>query len=107
MIENADPQRPGPDQPAGSAASRPTEANNLVTVLKFGSLPFPIQELSSEQISATLGEQFLEQSLLGGRDRDRMVVVFMLVYYRLPGVVAAFALICTRSSCYASSGSCR
>ncbi|HEX7347631.1 MAG TPA: protein translocase subunit SecD [Candidatus Limnocylindrales bacterium] len=69
------------------------EANSLVTVLKFGSLPFPIQELSSEQISATLGEQFLNQSLLAGFVGIALVILFMLLYYRLPGVVASFALI--------------
>jgi protein-export membrane protein SecD len=69
------------------------EANELVTVLKFGSLPFPIQELSSEQISATLGSQFLDQSLLAGFIGIALVIVFMLLYYRLPGLVASFALV--------------
>ena len=69
------------------------EANSLVTVLKFGSLPFPIVELSSEQISATLGEQFLNQSLLAGFVGIALVIMFMLLYYRLPGVVASFALV--------------
>ncbi len=69
------------------------EANEIVTVLKFGSLPFPIQELSSEQISATLGEQFLNQSLLAGGIGISLVILFMLLYYRMPGIVAAFALI--------------
>jgi preprotein translocase subunit SecD len=69
------------------------EANELVTILKFGSLPFPIEELSSEQISATLGETFLNQSLLAGLIGIGLVIAFMLLYYRLPGVVAAFALV--------------
>jgi preprotein translocase subunit SecD len=69
------------------------EANSLVTVLKFGSLPFPIKELSSEQISATLGEQFLNQSLIAGFIGISLVILFMLLYYRLPGLVASFALI--------------
>ena len=69
------------------------EANSLVTILKFGSLPFPIQELSSEQISATLGEQFLNQSLIAGFIGIALVILFMLLYYRLPGLVASFALI--------------
>jgi preprotein translocase subunit SecD len=69
------------------------EARDLVTILKFGSLPFPIQELSSEQISATLGETFLNQSLLAGLIGIALVIAFMLLYYRLPGVVAAFALV--------------
>ena len=69
------------------------EANSLVTVLKFGSLPFPIKELSSEQISATLGEQFLNQSLIAGFIGISLVILFMLLYYRLPGLIASFALI--------------
>ncbi|MDO8483962.1 MAG: protein translocase subunit SecD [Candidatus Limnocylindrales bacterium] len=69
------------------------EAQNLVTVLKFGSLPFPIQELSSESISATLGSQFLAQSLLAGLIGIGLVITFMFVYYRLTGLVASFALV--------------
>ena len=69
------------------------EANELVTILKFGSLPFPIQELSTEQISATLGETFLNQTLLAGLIGIALVITFMLLYYRLPGAVASFALV--------------
>ena len=68
------------------------EAQSLVTVLQFGSLPFPIKELSNVTISATLGEQFLSQSLFAGAIGILLVIAFMLVYYRLPGVVACFAL---------------
>ncbi len=68
-------------------------AAELVTVLKFGSLPFPIQELSSEQISATLGSQFLAQSLLAGAIGIALVLTFMIAYYRLTGLVASFALV--------------
>jgi len=79
---------------AGGVGGFPVqEANNLVTVLKFGSLPFPIVELSSEQISATLGERFLNQSLLAGAIGIGLVMLFMLIYYRLPGLVASFALL--------------
>lgn len=69
------------------------EANELVTILKFGSLPFPIQEVSAQQISATLGEQFLAQSLIAGAIGILLVITFMVAYYRLPGLVASFALI--------------
>jgi protein-export membrane protein SecD len=68
-------------------------ATDLVTVLKYGSLPFPIVELSNENISATLGSEFLRQSLLAGGIGILLVLVFMLVHYRLPGVVAGIALI--------------
>ena len=64
-----------------------------MTILKFGSLPFPIQEVSAQQISATLGEQFLAQSLIAGAIGILLVITFMVAYYRLPGLVASFALI--------------
>jgi preprotein translocase subunit SecD len=70
-----------------------SEANNLVTILKFGSLPFPIAEVSAEQISATLGAQFLDQSLLAGAIGIAMVMAFMIIYYRAIGLIACFALV--------------
>ncbi len=79
---------------AGGAGGFPLqEAQDLVTVLKFGSLPFPIAEVSAQDISATLGEEFLNQSLLAGAIAIALVILFMVVHYRLPGIVAAFALI--------------
>ncbi len=69
------------------------EATSLVTVLQFGSLPFPVVELSSQSISATLGEEFFNQSLLAGAVGILLVIMFMLIYYRLPGVIASFALV--------------
>ncbi|HSL33083.1 MAG TPA: protein translocase subunit SecD [Candidatus Limnocylindrales bacterium] len=69
------------------------EATELTTVLQFGSLPFPIVELSNETISATLGAQFLTQSLLAGAIGIGLVIAFMLIYYRLPGAIASFALV--------------
>ena len=69
------------------------EAQNLVTILQFGQLPFPIQELANTTVSPTLGEAFLHQSLIAGMIAILMVVFFMVVHYRLPGVVASGALI--------------
>jgi protein-export membrane protein SecD len=69
------------------------EAQNLVTVLQYGSLPFPIVELSNDAISATLGAQFKDQSLFAGAIGIGLVILFMLIYYRLPGAIASFALI--------------
>ena len=69
------------------------EATELVTVLQFGSLPFPINEISNTTISATLGAQFATQSLLAGIVGILLVMGFMVIYYRMPGVIASFALI--------------
>ena len=63
VIQNSIPNGQVQISSGGIGGFPATEANNLVTVLKFGSLPFPILELSSEQISATLGDKFLAQSL--------------------------------------------
>jgi preprotein translocase subunit SecD len=93
VIRNAIPNGQVQISAGGLGGFSTKDANELVTVLKFGSLPFPIKELSAEQISATLGEQFLTQSLLAGFIGIALVVAFMLIYYRLPGLVASFALI--------------
>jgi preprotein translocase subunit SecD len=69
------------------------DAQNLVTILQFGQLPYPIQELANTTVSPTLGEAFLHQSLLAGMIAILLVIFFMTVHYRLPGVIASGALI--------------
>ncbi len=69
------------------------EMNNLVTILRYGSLPFPIQEVSVQAISSSLAGFSLDSALLGGLIGILLVILFMLVYYRLPGLVADFALL--------------
>ena len=69
------------------------DMNNLVTVLRYGSLPFPIVAITNDQIPATLGREFLHQTLTAAAIGIALVFVFMLIYYRLPGAVASFALI--------------
>jgi preprotein translocase subunit SecD len=69
------------------------DAQNLVTILQFGQLPFPLAELANTTVSPTLGDAFLRQSLVAGLIAILMVIFFMVVHYRLPGVVASGALI--------------
>jgi preprotein translocase subunit SecD len=69
------------------------EAQNLVDVLRFGALPFPVEELSSDTIDPTLGKEFLDRSILAGGIAVGLVLLFMLLHYRLPGLVASFALL--------------
>jgi preprotein translocase subunit SecD len=71
----------------------PDEAQSLVTVLKFGSLPLEIREVGFSSISATLGLDFLNQTILAGLVGIVLVFAFMLLYYRVPGLVACIALI--------------
>ncbi len=93
VIRNAIPNGQVQIESGGIGGFPAKEANSLVTVLKFGSLPFPITELSSEQISATLGDKFLSQSVLAGFLGIAMVIIFMVIYYRAIGLVASFALL--------------
>jgi len=69
------------------------EVNNLVTVLKFGALPLEIREVGFSSISATLGQSFLVQSIVAGVIGIGLVFLFMLLHYRLPGLIACIALI--------------
>jgi preprotein translocase subunit SecD len=69
------------------------DAQNLVTILQFGQLPFPIEELANTTVSPTLGQSFLHQALLAGLIAILIVVAFMIIHYRLPGIVASGALI--------------
>jgi len=77
----------------GSGGFSVTEMNNLITVLAYGSLPFPLQEVSFQTIGATLADFSLDAILQAGLIAILLVFFFMLVYYRLPGVVACLALI--------------
>ena len=69
------------------------EMSNLVTVLRFGALPLEIEEVSFSRISATLGLDFLRQSILAGSIGIALVLLFMILHYRLPGLIACLALI--------------
>ena len=77
----------------GTGPDAVTQMNDLVTVLRYGSLPFPIQAVQDTQISATLGASFLHSSLIAGVIGIALVFAFMLIYYRLPGLIADLALI--------------
>jgi protein-export membrane protein SecD len=77
----------------GTGAQAVTEMKNLVTVLQYGSLPFPITAVQDALISATLGQEFGRRSLIAGAIGIGLVFIFMLIYYRLPGLVADVALL--------------
>lgn len=69
------------------------EAKSLANILQYGALPFPVAEEESTSIPATLGQAFLNQTLFAGAIGIGLVLLFMLVYYRLPGLIACFALV--------------
>jgi protein-export membrane protein SecD len=69
------------------------EAQNLALQLQYGSLPIPLKIESTRQIGATLGAASVASSILAGAVGLSVVLLFMIVYYRLPGSAAAVALI--------------
>jgi protein-export membrane protein SecD len=69
------------------------EAQKLALQLRFGSLPVPLRIESTRQVGATLGAQSVESSIRAGAIGVLIVLLFMLLYYRLPGVMADIALI--------------
>jgi preprotein translocase subunit SecD len=69
------------------------EAKNLVKRLNEGALPVPISLISQQSVEASLGEISLQKSLKAGLIGFILVIIFMLIYYRFLGLVAALALI--------------
>jgi protein-export membrane protein SecD len=69
------------------------EANQLVQVLRYGSLPVALHIAESRTIGATLGEDSVRQSVIAGAVGLAVVALFMILYYRLPGILAVIALL--------------
>jgi preprotein translocase subunit SecD len=69
------------------------EANQLAIQLRYGSLPVPLKVVQSKTIGPTLGEDSIRKSLVAGVIGLSAVALFMLLYYRLPGVLADLALL--------------
>ena len=76
-------------------------ANALALQLKYGSLPIPLKVITSETVGPTLGQDSLRKSLIAGLIGMSVVVLFMALYYRLPGIVADLALLCYALITYA------
>lgn len=67
-------------------------ARELVVQLNAGALPLELTVLQEQTVDATLGEDSVRQSVLAGQIGLLLVALFMILYYRLPGVLSAVAL---------------
>lgn len=76
-----------------SGGFTPEEARDLVRNLNFGALPVPIELISTQAIGPSLGKAILEDGVLAGVFGLGLIILFMLVWYRLPGLVASVALV--------------
>ena len=68
-------------------------ANNLAVQLRYGSLPIPLKVVETRTIGPTLGQDSLQKSLIALLIGFVIVILFMALYYRLPGVLADISII--------------
>jgi preprotein translocase subunit SecD len=69
------------------------EAKELVIQLNAGALPIPVTFEQERTVDATLGSDSIQKSLVAGQVSLVVVALFMMLYYRLPGVLASIALL--------------
>jgi protein-export membrane protein SecD len=68
------------------------EAMDLVRNLNSGALPVPIKMIAQQTVGPTLGHIYLQQSIVAGLIGFLAVILFMIIFYKLPGLIAAFSL---------------
>lgn len=75
-----------------SGGFTPAEARDLVRNLNYGALPVPIELVSTQTVGATLGETATAAGVRAGFWSFLIIATFLILWYRLPGVVAVLAL---------------
>lgn len=68
-------------------------AQDLAVQIKGGALPFPVEVVENRTVGATLGRDSIRSSIYAGLSGLGLVLIFMAVYYRLPGLIADVALV--------------
>ncbi len=76
-----------------SGGFSPDEAKQLARNLNYGALPVPIDLISTQTVAGTLGSQAVRDGILAGFVGIGAVAIFMILWYRLPGLVASLALL--------------
>lgn len=69
------------------------EAQNLASSIRIGSLSLELEEIRSNVVGAQLGEDAIRTSLIAGAIGIALVIIFMIIVYALPGVVAGLSLL--------------
>jgi len=69
------------------------EANDLAVQLRGGALPVPVEIVENRTVGATLGRDSIQSSIYAGLGGLTLVLIFMVAYYRLPGVIADVSLL--------------
>ncbi len=82
-------------------------ANDLAIQIRGGSLPFPVEVVENRTVGATLGQDSINRSKIAGLAGLFLVLVFMGIYYRLPGIIADVSLVIytlLTLACYSIAG---
>ncbi len=69
------------------------EAEQLASMIRIGALPVQLKEIQSRVVGAQLGLDAIQTSLLAGAIGFALVVIFMVIFYRLPGLASSVALV--------------
>jgi SecD/SecF fusion protein len=69
------------------------EATDLAIVLRVGALPAPVEIIQNLTVGASLGKDSIDKGLMSGLFGTVLVLVFMIIYYRMSGVIANFGLV--------------
>jgi len=75
-----------------SGGFTPDEARELVRNLNIGALPVPIHLASTESVGPTLGMETLHRGVIAGLIGIGIVMAFLIMWYRVPGIMASLAL---------------
>ncbi|HEX4976339.1 MAG TPA: protein translocase subunit SecD [Nocardioides sp.] len=82
-----------PDQVSITGQFTEREAKDLALVLRYGALPVELEPQQTQSVSATLGDDALDAGLTAGLIGLGLVTLYMIVYYRLLGLVAILSLL--------------
>jgi len=69
------------------------DARELSQLLNTGAFPVPLRVAQQQTVDATLGDQAVRDSVIAGEVALLLIMAFMILYYRLPGVMASLALV--------------
>ncbi|MGI8632479.1 MAG: protein translocase subunit SecD [Solirubrobacterales bacterium] len=78
-----------------------TDAQDLADLLRVGALPIELNLISQTTVSATLGQEALDQGLIAGLAGLLVVILFLVGFYRVLGLIAAVALMTYAAFFYA------
>ena len=69
------------------------DAQDLSTLLSAGAFPVRLEVVQKQSVDATLGETAVRNSVIAGEIALLLIMLFMILYYRLPGLMASLALV--------------